>query len=151
MKKLEYVDELMQEIAEEPPQVTSRRHIEPLKGIRRTLREHYDRRREHYGVGGSNVLDDELRRLFSEDAGPRRPSAATFLRRNRRELRRVVATWTGQYQYTIDEVLGEIINRCRELDLRLDRPATKVKQDAIVMLTVQIMNHLHSGNHKVAL
>ena len=37
------------------------------------------------------------------------PSAAPFLRRNRRELRQVVAEWTGQYQYTIDQVLSEMI------------------------------------------
>ena len=46
-------------------------------------------------------------------------SAATFLNRFRKEVRRKVAAWTGEYQYTIDQVLEDMIQRCRQLHLRL--------------------------------
>ena len=36
-----------------------------------------------------------------------------------------MAHWTGEYQYTINQVLEEMIDRCRELDLRLDRAAKR--------------------------
>ena len=77
--------------------------------------------------------------------------AASFLRQHRVEFRRYLADWTGQYQYTVDEILSEIIRRCEELDLRLDRPPAQVRRDALVMLTVQVMNYLHNGHHQVAL
>jgi hypothetical protein len=152
LQKLEYVDDLMGEIATARPVVRSKRLIEPLREERRTLREHYAQRREHYRVEGKNIYDRELRRLFSDD--PRdagRPSAAGFLRRARRELRQVVAHWTGQYQYVINQVLNEMIDRCRELNLRMPRSATVTKRDAMVMLTVQTMNYLHGGHHRLAL
>jgi hypothetical protein len=73
------------------------------------------------------------------------------LRRIRREVRRQVASWTGAYQYTIDQVLEAMIARCRELNLRLAVPADQAVLDFTVLLTVQTMNFLHSGRHRVAL
>jgi hypothetical protein len=78
-------------------------------------------------------------------------TAAHFLARNRKDVRRRVAAWTGEYQYTIDQVLEDMITRCRELNLRLSRPEDLTKLDFIVLLTVQTMNYLHSGRHRVAL
>ena len=116
------------------------------------LRDHYKEKRQRYGIGGDNFYDQELRRLFSDSPEhAKHKSAASFLRRIRREVRQVVAQWTGQYQYTIDQVLSEMIERCRELQLRLSRPEENAKRDALVMLTVQTMNYLHGGRHKVAL
>jgi hypothetical protein len=62
-----------------------------------------------------------------------------------------VARWTGEYQYTIDQVLDDIIGRCRELKLRLLHSPERSKIDTIVMVTVQTMNYLHDGHHRVAL
>lgn len=152
LKKLQYVDELMHEIGMTRPQVSSRQHMYPLKTMRKTLREHYADRRSHYGIEASNFNDSELRKLFSDaPEHSRRVPAASFLRQHRVEFRRYLADWTGQYQYTIDEILTEIIRRCEELGLRLDRPPAQVRRDALVMLTVQVMNYLHNGHHQVAL
>jgi hypothetical protein len=152
LKKLEYVDALMLEIREKKAVIASRQQVDSVRNLRRTLREHYEAKRARYGVGSDNFYDRELRRLFSDAAEHAQgTSAAAFLRCIRRELRQVVAEWTGQYQYTIDQVLSEMIERCRELKLRLDRPKQIAKRDAQVMLTVQTMNYLHGGRHKVAL
>ena len=60
-------------------------------------------------------------------------------------------SWTGIYQYTIDQVLEDIIERCRELKLRLAVPEDQARQEFTVLLTVQAMNYLHSGRHRLAL
>lgn len=152
MKKLEYVDQVMAGIRAKKPQVVSRRHAAPLRTLRKTLREHYEEKRARYGIDHPNFPDRELRRLFSDaPEHARRPSAATFLRRIGPELRRAVAQWTGEYQYTINQVLEEMIERCRQLDLRLDRRQEQAKRDTLVMLTVQTMNYLHGGHHRVVL
>ncbi len=62
-----------------------------------------------------------------------------------------MAHWTGEYQYIIDQVLEEMIDRCGELNLRLDRPVDQAQRDALVLVTVQTMNYLHGGYHRVAL
>ena len=41
--------------------------------------------------------------------------------------------------------------RADELDLRLMYPEERTKVDFTIMLTVQTMNYLHSGRHRVAL
>lgn len=152
LKKLEYVDELMDEICNEKPAVISREHVDPLRTMRKTLGEHYAQRRELYGVNLPNLYDQHLRKLFSDaPEHAQQPSAAVFLRRNRAELRKAIAHWTGEYQYTIDQVLEEMIERCSELNLRMDRPVEQAKSDALVLVTVQTMNYLHGGHHRVAL
>ncbi|MGE0533361.1 MAG: putative zinc-binding metallopeptidase [Pirellulales bacterium] len=152
IKKLEYVSELMDEIGDQKPLVRSREQVESLRTQRITLGEHYARKRELYGVNLPNLYDQHLRRLFSEaPQDSTHPTAATFLRRNRAELRRTIAHWTGEYQYTIDQVLEEMIARCEELNLYMDRPPDQAKLDAMVLVTVQTMNYLHGGHHRVAL
>jgi hypothetical protein len=66
-------------------------------------------------------------------------------------VRRLVASWTGIYQYTIDQVLEDIIVRCRDLKLRLAVPEDTARREFTVLLTVQAMNFLHSGRHRLAL
>ena len=152
LKKLEYMDQLMADVAGKPPLETTDRIVEPLHRIRRTLRHHYKRKRKHYGLDRPNFYDRDLRRLFSdapEFSGG--TPAAVFLHRNRKEVRRVVASWTSAYQYTIDQVLEDMITRCRQLDLRLTQTEERTRQDFIVLLTVQTMNYLHGGRHRVAL
>ena len=123
LKKLEFVDRLMSEIRDVSPPVRNREQVEPLRSLRTTLGEHYRRKRQFYEIEHRHFYDRELQRLFSaEPQYARQLSAAAFLRRMRPELRRVVAHWTGQYQYIINQVLGEMIDRCRELKLRVDRP-----------------------------
>ena len=78
-------------------------------------------------------------------------AAAQFITRVRRQTRRLVADWTGIYQYTVDQVLEDMITRSRQLKLRLAVPEEQARQEFIVLLTVQTMNYLHSGRHRLAL
>ena len=151
MRKLQYMDSLMKGLAGVPPVVTTTEQVDPLPQLKRTLREHYARKREHYGVARSFSYDPDLKRLFSDAAvHADKLSAAAFLKRFRREVRRKVASWTGEYQYTIDQVLEDMISRCRELQLRLPIDEEQAKLDFTILLTVHTMNFLRSGRHKVA-
>ena len=44
-----------------------------------------------------------------------------------------------------------MLKRANELNLRLKEPEERAKMDFLVLLTVQTMNYLHSGRHRVAL
>ena len=152
VKKLEYMDQLMADVAGKPMLVRTRRRVEPLHSLRKTLRAWYERKRRHYGVQHPHFYDRDLRRLFSDK--PEYASnmkAPRFIARVRRDVRRMVAAWTGEYQYTIDQVLGDMLKRANDLNLRLKHDEEKTKSDFLVMLTVQTMNYLHSGRHRVAL
>ncbi|MGQ0658930.1 MAG: putative zinc-binding metallopeptidase [Chromatiales bacterium] len=152
MKKLQYMDELMAELAGKPSPAATQEIVDPLTALRTTLREHYKRKRDHYGPVHPTFYDRDLGRLFSDaphhGANKR---AAAFLSRIRKEVRRKVADWTGAYQYTIDQVLEGMIERCRERRLRLAVPEEQAKLDFLILLTVQTMNCMHSGRRRVAL
>lgn len=152
LKKLRFVSELMDEIANKKPKVVSRGHIDPVRKIRKTLREHYEEKKERYGIGHPTFFDRDLLKLFSEaPEHAKNLSAAVFLRRRRRELREIICEWTGEHVYTIDQVLNEMIDRCKEMKLRLRGSELKTNRNALVMLTVQTMNYLHGGRHRVAI
>ena len=152
LRKLRYLDRLMHEIAKRPPLERTRRVVDPVGRLRRTLRAHYKRKRGHYGLEYPDFYDRDLRKLFSDRPEfTTNPKASRFLGRIRKEVRRMVSSWTGEYQYTIDQVLEDMIERCDELNLRLKTPEDRVKLDFLVLVTVQTMNYLHSGRHRLAL
>lgn len=151
-RKLEYMDRLMHRLSGTPARVTTTRQVDPLSRLKRTLREHYRRKREHYGLDHPDFWESDLRKLFSDAPEyAKRKSAAAFVRAIRREARTTVASFTDSYQYTIDQLLEKIIDRCRELNLRLTDDEHAARIDFMVFLTVQTMNYLHGGRHRVAL
>lgn len=152
LKKLEYMDGLMASLADARPSVMTKQRVDSLPRLRRTLGEHYEKKHQHYGTPHPTFYDRDLRRIFSDAPEYRaNTSAVQFLSRIRRDVRREVAAWTGEYQYTIDRVFEDIVSRCREQDLRVAIAEEKAKLDVTILLTVQTMNYLHSGHHRVAL
>ena len=151
-RKLEYMDRLMRLLSRARPKVKSKREVDPLRRLKKTLREHYRRKREHYGLDHPDFYDSDLRNLFSDSPEyAKNLPAARFVRKIRKDVRGRVASFTDSYQYTIDQLLEKVIERCRELNLRLMDSEEETKTDFMVFLTVQTMNYLHSGRHRVAL
>jgi hypothetical protein len=145
LKKLQYVDKLMTEIGAERPLLARRAHVDPLNRLTQTLAEHYQKKQAHYAVYYPRIYDGDLRRIFSEDPKhSHAPSAATFLRRNRANIRQMVSKWTGEYQLTLDAVFDDMIARCRELKLRAVGSERQLRLDFIVLLTAKTIHSLYS-------
>jgi Putative zinc-binding metallo-peptidase len=155
LRKLEYVDQVMKELAGQVPANTSRDKVEELGEITITLREHYHRKRAYYAFQWPPDYDQELLRIFSSESHqkshPNGLSAASFLRRHRRQLCSEVAKGTGVHNYAIDQMLVHLITRCKELKLRVSLSAENAFQRALVLLTVQTINGIRSGYHRIAL
>ncbi len=152
LAKLEYVDELMGSLAGERPPVADHSQIDALPDLRTKLRTHYRKRRARYGVFGGHVHDRDLRRLFSDDAKhAAKESGAAFLRRLRGALRERVAFWTGQHQYAVDQVIDEMISRCKVLQLRRATGETECRLNALTLVTAQTMELVHRGLQQVSL
>jgi hypothetical protein len=149
LKKLEYVDELMGEIAGERPLLTRRERVEPLTQLTGTLAEYYKKKQALYAVDTPKTYDRDLQRLFSADPKHRRSEAASsFIRRNRASVRELVAKWTGEYQLTLDAVLDDMIQRCRELGLRAVGPERKLVMQFTVLLTAKTMHALFGSSRR---
>ena len=151
-RKLEYIDQLMRKLARARPKMKSKREVDPLRRLRNTLAEHYRAKRQHYGLDHPDFYESDLRNLFSNAPGyAKNLSAARFVHKIRKEVRSTVASFTDSYQYTIDQLLERIIEHCRDFNLRLIDSEDATKTGFMVFLTVQTMNYLHSGRHRVAL
>jgi hypothetical protein len=152
LRKLEYVDEVMREISEKVPHNKTRARVERLRDIKITLREHYEKKRGHYDFQWPPDYDRDLLRIFSSDMRRESaPSAVSFLRRHRREFCVEVAEGTGVHSYAIDQMFAAMMSRCRDLKLRLGLTEKHARQKVLVLLTVQTMNGIHTGYHRIAL
>jgi hypothetical protein len=152
IKKLEFVDELMQQIAGQTAPVRCRQTIDPASRLKLTLREYYEQRHARFDFDCPTTFESDLKKLFG--LGPTKGTtltAATFLQRNRLEMCRVVSEWTGEYRYNINLVLRAMIEHCRELGLYANGSLEKLRYSATVMLTVHANNYLHGGHHRVSL
>ncbi len=152
LEKINFVDQLMAEISDRKPAVTTRTKVDPVHRLKQTLRNHYEDRHARYDINYPTSFDQDLKKLFTQTAKTRRTkTAAAFLERNRQKLCREVAQWTGEYQYNINQVIRVMIERCRAMDLRIPEQDDKLQRDTLLMLTVHTMNYLYRGNHRVAL
>jgi hypothetical protein len=149
LKKLQYVDELMAEIACEKPVLTRRMTVDPISRLTTTLGEHYSRKRAFYAVAVPTPYDRDLRRIFSDDPKHRgAPAASTFLRRNRVRIRQIVATWTEEHQLTLDAILDDMIVRCRELRLRAVGPERRLRMEFTVLFTAKAIHSLYANSRR---
>ncbi len=151
LKKLEYVDELMRELRGSTPPVRTRRRVEPLSEIRQTLREHYAQKQAHQASDRPTISDRDLQRLFPAEPGKRGQPAQAFLKRHRGELRRMVAKFTGESQYTLEQVLADVIERCRTLELRAARSDRRLRMEIALLLTARTVHFHYSRRNWVAL
>jgi len=149
LKKLEYVDELMAEIAGKRPMLTGKERVDPLGRLSETLADHYRKKQAMYAFDTPKTYDRDLYRLFSANPRHRRsPAASIFIRRHRARIRKLVAKWTGENQLTLDAVLDDMITRCRERNLRAVGSERKLFMDFTVLLTAKTMHALFGPSRR---
>jgi len=150
LKKLEYVDDLIGEIGRQRPLLRRIERVDPLSKLSDTLGEHYRKKQALYAFDTPKTYDRDLRRLFPADPIKHRraEAASSFLRRYRASVRRLVATWTGEYQLTLDSVLDDMIARCRELNLRAVGREQKLVMEFTVLLTAKTMHALFGPSRR---
>ncbi|MBS0387718.1 MAG: putative zinc-binding metallopeptidase [Proteobacteria bacterium] len=119
-RKLEYVEQVAAEIRRRRPVVDARVLVEPLEDNRRTLREHYRRRRQAEQRRHRGLTDRLLREVFAAPGGARAgaPPAAALLRQMKPRLRAVIERRSGADRYMAQQLLRLAIERCERLGLQ---------------------------------
>jgi hypothetical protein len=152
LRKLEYVDALMEELEGTRPPVTTRERVAPVSQLTSTLRAHYEEKRAFYAVDAPGAYDRELGRVFSNAPGHRGAELASrFIVRHARELRALVSRWTGESEFTIDQVLHDMVARSRTLKLRVPGPDRSVMLDLAGMLAVRSVHFLYRRRESIPL
>jgi hypothetical protein len=138
IEKLEAVDEWLKEWRDKPPLISNRQAEAELYENERTLSEYYEQKRAFHGVGASAKFDGELRRIFV-DGGPRTngwlPPATSILRTIRSPVRKELARPLGVPAYTVDQVLRQLIQRARALNLRHARSTARTIEEVVKLVS----------------
>jgi hypothetical protein len=150
LEKLEYVDELMRELAEQTPPVRRRDLIEPLSHEKRTLRDHYEAKLARHAASRSSLAERMVERAFrAEPASRGSIRAAPLVRKLEPSFRRKIARRLDASEYLIHQVLRLLIQRSAQLDLYVQGPARDARRRIETLITRIARLHLNgtAGRH----
>jgi hypothetical protein len=152
LKKLEYVDALMEELRGQRPPVRTRARVAPVSQLGATLRAYYEEKRAFYAVDFPSTYDHELCRVFStSEQYAHRELASRFIRRHAKMIRALVARWTGESEFTVDQLLHDMIGRSRLLKLRVAGPDERALLDFAGMLAARSVHFLYRRRESIPL
>ncbi len=146
LKKLEYVDELMKEIGGKKPLNKTGQKLWQVSKSKMTLKTYYHRKRKFYAEYFPDFHDSNLKKIFSDKRDSDKGNAAVFLRHHRKTVLDTVSLWTGEKKYIISKLLRDLIDRCKELDLRVRQPEIDSLIKISSYITTLIMNYLYTGS-----
>jgi hypothetical protein len=151
LKKLEYVDTVMQEIRGTTPPVRTRKQVDALSTLTITLREYFEQKQARLRADFPRFHEEQLRQIFPPIRSSKRERASKLIRRMRGELLATVAAWTSESRYRISLTLDHMAGRCDELELYA-APNTEQNRVALVAALVMLyMGSLRSGTARLAI
>lgn len=145
MQKLEYIDHVMERIADQEPLVKADPNP-PWAAARMTstLQAYYNRKRNQLGKEFKGYYDDSLKDIFmAHRAGDSYIKASKMLRQHRSQLVRHTARWTGHRKFDIHQLISRMIERCDALDLH-----TKDDLDGLLGIAA-LLTAIASGTHRI--
>jgi hypothetical protein len=149
LQKLEYVEELMQSLAGQPPLPLPEYQAADYDCLNVKLKTYYAKKRKEYEHSFPDFYDNDLRQLFDAGADVEgRVKASVYLRRHRRELENAVCQWTNENKYRVNKLLTRLIDRCDKLGLHIKAYDPKQNLQVSAYITTLVMNHLFTGKFK---
>lgn len=148
LEKLEFVDRLIQGVANRPPSVKRGRRISEARKLRKTLDRYYAQRRKLYAEDFPDFYDADLRAIFRNEDPGGAESAAKVMRRHRAALVESIVQWTGQRKYTVSMLVRKLIRRCQELKLSAPKDPTRANFELAAYLAALVTNHMYTGRFK---
>ena len=150
LEKLQYVDQLMQEIKGRQPPVKSQNKFWRLSTLKMTLENFYKKKREFWAEDFPDFHDTNLRKIFAEDKNrlANIVFAGAILERHTKEIINTVSLWTGERKYVIGNLLRNIQKRCRELKLMTTDAEPIIILRVSSYVTTLVMNYLYTGRFR---
>lgn len=146
LRKLEYVDQVMREIAGEQPETVAPTDDDlPVEAMRYTLAEHYASEHDSIPVADERVFDVDLRQIFfDEGAAPSGEPADTFLRRHLTEVVSRTAYWTSEHPSVVRSLVDLLSRRASALRLRVGRVEAATLIELTSFATAVVMMHRYT-------
>jgi hypothetical protein len=142
LRKLEYVDLVMREIADAMPSVPQPAEDDlPVDAMRYTVAEHYADAEDSIPIEDERQFDVDLRQIFHRNAdAPNAEQAHAFLQRHRREIVSRVSLWTSEQPSVVRSLMDALERRAESLQLRAGglEAATLVELTAFATAVVML-------------
>jgi hypothetical protein len=147
LKKLNYVDRVMHEIAKETPEVPEPSEDDlPVAAMRYTVADHYKDNDERIPIRDKRIFDGDLRTIFvTPDQAPGGGSATEFIARHQREIVTRISYWTGENPSIVRQFVDFLTGRVSELDLKLGGLEAATLIELTAFGTAVIMNYRHTN------
>jgi hypothetical protein len=151
IEKLEYVDTLVERIAQEQPRVRDRSVVEPLSEREGTLATHYRRKQARYRQL-ERRYDAWIERTFARRAArPRGVSAVRFVHEIEPQLRRLLLRRTRLHPYLVEHAMSLLTGRVRQLDLALRGSRYEEKRRVVRLYERVVLDVLRRDRENFAL
>jgi len=149
LRKLEYVDSLMKELATKEPSHRDSLKLSEHAGLNIKLKTFYARKKKLYEDSYPDFYDRDLRQLFLEvPIDGNTEKASRYLKVQRKKILSVAKLWTREKKYTINQFLDNIILRCDELNLYAKRDDGMLDLQVASYVTSMVMSYLFTGKFK---
>ncbi len=147
LEKLNYVEELIEEIKEKPPLVRRGRKYWHINSLRVTLKNYYKKKRLYYAEYFPDFHDVNLKKIFTEKSLPSQEglSAKDLIKKYRKQILSNVSEWTGEKKYVIADLLDTIEKRCKSLNLNIVESESSALLKFSTYITTLIMNYRYTG------
>ena len=150
LKKLEYMDSVMSDVAEKEPKVKTAQKHWHISKLRLTLKNYYKKKRHFWAEDFPDFHDENLKKIFAveEDSKKQDIKAKDLIKKNRRDICNTVASWTGEKKYVIDDLIETLTKRSRLLHLYVSEDE-KINLIALTTyVSTSIMNYLYTGSFR---
>jgi hypothetical protein len=143
LAKLDYVERVMREVADEEPEVPSPTDDDlPVTAMRYSLADHYRSMSTKLPLTDSTIFDGDLHNIFgTEEESPGSQSAADFLDSHRREIVGRISYWTGESASAVRQLLDMLRARVAHLGLRVRGLEASTLIELTAFGTAVIMNY----------
>ncbi len=154
MRKLKYVDTVINEIKDKEPLVKTGVKYWQASRLKITLNNFYKKKRYSYAEYFPDFHDSNLKRIFVyQDARTLRSKknitlAADVIKKYKKDMLNSVARWTGERKYIIGDLLDTIIERCRQLKLGVEEAEALAILKISTYIAALAMNYLYTGGFR---
>jgi hypothetical protein len=147
LHKLEYVDRVMREIADQQPLVPEVSEEDlPVSAMRYSLAKHYSDSEDPIPVADGRIFDGDLRNIFATSTeAPEGSAAAEFIRAHRREIVSRIAYWTGESASSVRQFVDFLMQRSALLELRMRGLEAATLIELTAFGTAVMMNYRYTN------
>jgi hypothetical protein len=147
IRKLEYVDELAQEFANQEAATKTKNYPYDATRLTSTLGRYYARRKKRLAFESPSFFDEDLKRIFfkPDSESGKTETAFRMMQKNKKEMTAQLAFWSREKKYVVEQLYQRIQRRLRELELRAPQDSRSIPIELTAWLTSVLINYRLGG------